>query len=194
MVVQVLRCWYRVLYRSRPPLSCSEPPSQLQPQFHQGAGFVECGVRLGGEGGHRDRASFPWVLQSSLCHPQSHRGLATGHQSLTPQRLGRALQFPHGDCSVHSPISPSWRLDGIPGSPGCLPPGSGSSSFSPLPEVLRGDTVYQFRALCFGLSSAPQVFTRVMAPVSSIMHHHGFRLLRYLDDWLVLGSTFQELV
>ena len=57
-----------------------------------------------------------------------------------------------------------------------------------------GDAVYQFRALCFGLSSAPQVFTRVMAPVSSIMHRHGFRLLRYLDDWLVLGSTFQELV
>ena len=57
-----------------------------------------------------------------------------------------------------------------------------------------GDAVYQFRALCFGLSSAPQVFTRVMDPVSSIMHRHGFRLLRYLDDWLVLGSTFQELV
>ena len=57
-----------------------------------------------------------------------------------------------------------------------------------------GDVVYQFRALCFGLSSAPQVFTRIMAPISSIMHRHGFRLLRYLDFWLVLGSTFQELV
>ena len=45
-----------------PSLSCFDPPSQLQPQFHQGAGFVGCGVRLGGEGGHRDRASFPWVL------------------------------------------------------------------------------------------------------------------------------------
>ena len=33
-----------------------------------------------------------------------------------------------------------------------------------------------------------------MALVSSIMHRHRFRLLRYLDDWLVLGSTFQELV
>ena len=29
------------------------------------------------------------------------------------------------------------------------------------------DTVYQFKALCFGLSTAPQVFTRVMAPVSN---------------------------
>ena len=56
------------------------------------------------------------------------------------------------------------------------------------------DAVFQFRALCFGLSSAPQVFTRVMAAISSIMHRHGFRLLRYLDDCLVLDSTFQELV
>ena len=57
-----------------------------------------------------------------------------------------------------------------------------------------GDKVYQFQVLCFGLSSAPQVFTRVMAPVSSIMHRFGFRILRYLDDWLVLGSSLQEIV
>ena len=37
--------------------------------------------------------------------------------------------------------------------------------------------VYQFRALCFGLASAPQVFTRVMAPVSSILHSMGIRLV-----------------
>ena len=36
-----------------------------------------------------------------------------------------------------------------------------------------GGKVYQFGILCFGLSSAPQVFTRVMAPVSSIMHCFG---------------------
>ena len=46
-----------------------------------------------------------------------------------------------------------------------------------------GPRTYQFRALCFGLSSAPQVFTRVMAPVSSIIHRHGFRILRYLNNW-----------
>ena len=43
-------------------------------------------------------------------------------------------------------------------------------------------TVYQFRALCFGLSTAPQVFTRVFAAVSAWAHSHGIRLLRYLDD------------
>ena len=53
-------------------------------------------------------------------------------------------------------------------------------------------TVYQFRALCFGLSTAPQVFTRVFAVVSAWAHSHGIRLLRYLDDWLVLSSSERE--
>ena len=121
-----------------PSLLCSAPPSQLQPQFHPGAGFVGRGVCLGAEGGHRDRASFPRVLQSPLCHPQSHWGLASCHRSLAPQQVGGALPFSNGDCPVCSPVSPARGLDGIPGPPGCLPPGSGTSSFSPLPEVLCG--------------------------------------------------------
>ena len=52
--------------------------------------------------------------------------------------------------------------------------------------------VYQFRALCFGLSTALQVFTRVMASVSLILHRMGIRLLRYLNDWLLLASSHQE--
>ena len=53
-------------------------------------------------------------------------------------------------------------------------------------------TVYQFRAMCFGLSTAPQVFTRVFAAVSGWAHSHGIRLLCYLDDWLVLSSSERE--
>ena len=49
--------------------------------------------------------------------------------------------------------------------------------------------VFQFKVLCFGLSMAPQVFTRVMAPVSAILHRQGLWILRYLNDWLVLASS-----
>ena len=52
--------------------------------------------------------------------------------------------------------------------------------------------VYQFRALCFGLSTAPQVFTRVFATMSAWAHSHGIRLLRYLDDWFILTSSERE--
>ena len=50
----------------------------------------------------------------------------------------------------------------------------------PVPPVSRHflcfmfqDTVYQFKALCFGLSTAPQVFTMVLAPVSALLHSMG---------------------
>ena len=52
--------------------------------------------------------------------------------------------------------------------------------------------LFQFQALCFGLSTAPQVFTRMMAPVSAALHRQGIRLLRYLDDWLLLASSAQD--
>ena len=54
--------------------------------------------------------------------------------------------------------------------------------------------VYQFSALCFGLSTAPQVFSRVMAPVSAILHSWGIRMRRYLDDWLVQSSSRDALL
>ena len=56
------------------------------------------------------------------------------------------------------------------------------------------DKVYQFKALCFGLSTAPQVFTRVMAPVSAILHSMGIRMRRYLDDWLGQSSSLESLL
>ena len=57
--------------------------------------------------------------------------------------------------------------------------------------LLEG-TVCQFKALCFGLSTAPQVFTRIFASVSAWAHSRGIHLLRYLDDWLVLASSEVE--
>ena len=59
--------------------------------------------------------------------------------------------------------------------------------------MFRG-TVYQFKALCFGLYTAPQVFPRVMAPVSAILHSLGIRMRRYLADWLVQSSSRESLL
>ena len=59
-------------------------------------------------------------------------------------------------------------------------------------RFLSGGVVYQFKALCFGLCTAPQVFTQVFATISVWAHCHGIRLLRYLDDWLILASSEDE--
>ena len=173
-----------------PPISFtgSDTPSQLFSQVHQGDCVGRCSGKSPRERSSRASSFGPGLLQSPLCHPQSHWGLEACDRSLTPQPVRPGLQVSHGDCGVGSPISSSGRLDGVTGSPGCLPSGSGESVISALPEVLREGSVLQFRALCFSLLTAPQVFTWVMAPVSVIMHRYGFHILRYLDDWLVLGS------
>ena len=49
--------------------------------------------------------------------------------------------------------------------------------------------VYQFKVLCFGLSPASQVFTRVFGVVTASLHSKRMRLLRYLNDWLILGVS-----
>ena len=61
-------------------------------------------------------------------------------------------------------------------------------------RFMVGGKVYQFKVLCFGLSTAPQVFTRVMAPVSAILHRMGVRLRRYLDDWLLQASSQEQVL
>ena len=66
--------------------------------------------------------------------------------------------------------------------------------FSSLLRFLLRDTVYQFQALCFGLSTAPPVFTWVMAPVSALLHSLGIRMRRYLDTWLVQASSQESLL
>ena len=48
---------------------------------------------------------------------------------------------------------------------------------------------YQFKVPCFGLSTAPQVFTWVMAPVSAMLHRLRIWVRRYLEDWLALASS-----
>ena len=64
----------------------------------------------------------------------------------------------------------------------------------PFLRFVSNGHVYQFKALCFGLSTAPQVFSRVMAPVSAILHSMGIRMRLYLDDWLVQSSSRESLL
>ena len=137
-----------------PSLSYSAPPFELQPHVHRGWLFHSSA----GEGGYRTCSSFPRLL-----HPRSTvDGVRySGDRPLAPQRLGGCLPFPHGDCPVRSSVSLSVRLDGIPGSPRCLPPGSGPSIFSTVSEVLRGRIgLPVLRPLLLPVDSSAGVYSR----------------------------------
>ena len=51
--------------------------------------------------------------------------------------------------------------------------------------------IYQFRAMCFGPTFAPRVFSKVMSVVAAYLRKQGMRMSVYLDDWLSL-NRFKE--
>ncbi|KAJ1184986.1 hypothetical protein NDU88_001782 [Pleurodeles waltl] len=52
-----------------------------------------------------------------------------------------------------------------------------------------GSQHYQFAVLPFGLTSAPRVFTKVMAVVAADLRRKGIAVFPYLDDWLIKAES-----
>lgn len=54
--------------------------------------------------------------------------------------------------------------------------------------------LYEFRALPFGVTSAPRIFTKVMRPVVGLLRAQGIRCLIYLDDLLIMADSKEQCV
>ncbi|KAK7105998.1 hypothetical protein V1264_017305 [Littorina saxatilis] len=52
-----------------------------------------------------------------------------------------------------------------------------------------GNRIFQFRALPFGLSLAPWIFTMVVRQFCALIRGQGIRLRTYLDDWLIQNQA-----
>ena len=54
--------------------------------------------------------------------------------------------------------------------------------------------LYQFLCLCFGLVSAPRVFTKLMKVITAILRRLILLLILYLDDILLIATSQNELI
>ena len=129
------------------------------------------------------------LLQSSLPGGEGDWGLEACDRSLAFERLRPADAVQDGNSRFGAVVCQRGGFSSFLGSEGCVLSDPDPWIIEEAVEVHVGGTVYQFKALCFGLSTAPPVFTRVFAAVSAWAHARGIRLLRYLDDWLVLSSS-----
>ena len=57
-----------------------------------------------------------------------------------------------------------------------------------------GGRVYQFKALPFGLSTCPFVFTRLMIVIVTFLRRRAITLHPYLDDWLARNQNRRRLL
>ena len=189
-VVEALRVGYRIPFDRRPPLS--ERPLSLpaySPQSIKGVALTQELQTLLRKGAVEPAPQSPGFY-SRLFLVQKASGLwrpiidlstlndyiTSSHFHMeTPQSVLRSIR--PGDWMVSLDLQDAYLQ---------VPVHHDSRRY--LRFVVAGKS-YQFRVLCFGLTTAPQVFTRIMAPVSAILHKYGVRMLRYLDDWLILAST-----
>lgn len=56
------------------------------------------------------------------------------------------------------------------------------------------DHLYEYNCLCFGISCAPLVFTKIIKPVIAYLREKGFMSVVYLDDFLLMGRNYDECV
>ena len=94
-------------------------------------------------------------------------GNSGNHQNLSPTRtVGNLIDFK--DAYFHVPIQEQSRKF--------------------LRFHVQGQT-FQFKALPFGLSTAPMEFTVIAKEVKLMATQKGIRLHQYLDDWLVRATS-----
>ena len=118
--------------------------------------------------------------------------MEAGHRLLAAESEGAADIPQDGDSPARTSVSTCWGLDGVSRLEGCVLAGSDASGISrKFLRFMVGGKVYQFKVLCFGLSTTPQVFTWVIAPVSAILHRTGaFTSLsgQLVNSGLLLGA------
>ena len=54
------------------------------------------------------------------------------------------------------------------------------------------DKLYQFKALCNGLASGPRIFTKLLKPPFATLRSHGYQIIGYIDDSLLVSPSKEE--
>ena len=128
---------------------------------------------------------FSRLLQPSVRGVVDLEVMTFGRHPLPYPSLCGRVTLSVGVHSVCAPVSKSGGLTGLLRSPGSVHSNGGSSASRPFFASCSVTRSTSSKLCALALSTAPPVFTWVMAPVSALLHSLGIRMRRYLDTWLV---------
>ena len=148
----------------------SHPFSGLLSQLDQGQSSGGRGSGFTGQGCNGDRSPFlSGLLQLVICCNESFGSVEAGHRPFHSELEDSTDILQDGDTSI---CPGDWMVSlDLKDAYLQVPMHPESRKFL---RFMVGGKVYQLKVLCFGLSTAPQVFTRVMAPMSAILHRMGY--------------------
>ncbi len=165
----------------------------------EGSGCPHLASRdLSSTGEGRDRAGPSsryevGVLQPLLHCTQEKRWVKTnlGSARFEPGPSQAPVQNAHTE--THLWVRPSPRLVCSDRPEGRVLPCVDPSAPQAIPAVCVRRTAYQYKVLPFGLSLSPRVFTKVAEAALVPLREQGVRILNYLDDWLILAQSQDQL-
>ena len=134
------------------------------------------------------QSKFIGVLQPAIFGTQTQQPVETHPRPEHLEHLFKHRVVQDGDPRDHKNLPPSRGVGHIHRFQRCILPYTHSQSRKYMRFHLQGRS-YQFKALPFGLSTAPMEFTVVAKEVKLMALQKGIRIHQYLDDWLVRAST-----
>ena len=146
------------------------------------------------KGGYNPRLSHAHgVLQSSISSTKERRLISPSHRLKSLEQIHSERTFPNGELNVHKAPLKRKRIYGQTRPKGRLPNGGRLSRVTEVPSVRLARPKRLGLALPFGLNTAPRIFTKLLKPVVAYLRTRNIRLLIYLDDILIIGSSVQIL-
>ena len=141
------------------------------------------------------RSGRPGFLQHFFHCSKKRRRSPSNIKLETSQCIHEKISFQDGNTKINHSSPPMW--------------GSGGPTldlrdaylqipmFPPHRKYLRfcvQGVHYQFRAMPFGITVAPRVFTKLMAAVGGHLRSQQIHIFMYLDDWLVKNQIRELLL
>ena len=173
----------------------SHPFTGVCLQFHQGQSSGGRGSGSTDQGCLRaGSASISRLLQPVIHGYESFRGVETSHRPFHSELEDSADILQDGDTSIRSSFGSSGGLDGVFGLEGCVLAGANAPEFTQVPQVHGGGEGAPVQGTLLRLFHGSASFYQGVAPVSAILHRMGVRLRRYLDAWLLLASSREQVL
>ena len=129
------------------------------------------------------------LFQPTIFSPQAKQKMETYSRSEQSEFFPQGGEIQDGDTGNHQDIPPAR---------GVVIDFRDAYFHIPIQEQSRKylrfhvqSQTYQFKALPFGLSTAPLEFTVIAKEVKLMASHRGIRIHQYLDDWLVRATSHQ---
>ncbi|CAG2234336.1 unnamed protein product [Mytilus edulis] len=155
-------------------------PSQVSTSISRSGHYVTKSCNRGGV----DLNSVSGILFPSFSGSKEDWRNEASHRPIYSEQISYCSPLQNGNKQIHQGFNPSRNVDYFSGS-------FRRVSTFPFPK-LTGNTfavwnnkVFQFKALPFGLSTAPLAFTKIMQAAIAHLHSLSIQIHSYLDDSLL---------